>query len=114
MRIDDYSFGRIKIGGKTYVSDVIVYPDKVMPGWWRERGHEVGLGDLREVVKHKPDYLIIGTGAYGMVKVSKKVVKELEKLGIKVIVMPTKDACRKFNELVEANKKVVAALHLTC
>jgi len=33
MHISDYRFGRIVIDGKTYTSDVIVYPDRVDPSW---------------------------------------------------------------------------------
>lgn len=34
MIVDDYSFGRIKVGGKEYTSDVIIYPDRVDSSWW--------------------------------------------------------------------------------
>lgn len=33
MKIDHYSFGKIIINGKTYPSDVIIYPDSVDSSW---------------------------------------------------------------------------------
>lgn len=47
-------------------------------------------------------------------KVPKEIIKELEKIRIKVIVENTKEAVKIFNEYVEKNKKVVCAVHLTC
>ncbi len=35
MRIDHYVFGKMVVDGKTYTSDLIVYPDRVDPSWWR-------------------------------------------------------------------------------
>lgn len=58
--------------------------------------------------------LIVGTGYSGVMRVSQKLIKEIEKIGIKVIVRPTKEAISLFNEYVRKNKKVVCALHLTC
>ena len=35
-QIESYSFGEVVIDGKRYRSDVIVFPDRVKPNWWRE------------------------------------------------------------------------------
>ena len=112
--IEDYSFGKIKIGGEIYTSDVIVYPDKVKGEWWRKEGHSLCIDDVREILVYKPEILIVGTGAYGVMKVPDQVKKEIEEMRIKVIVTETKEACKLFNDYVKAGKKVVAALHLTC
>ena len=37
--IESYNFGKIKIKGKTYTYDLILYPDKVDDHWWRIAGH---------------------------------------------------------------------------
>lgn len=44
MHIENYNFGEIKIDGKTYTSDVIIYKDKVEDSWWRKEGHNFSLG----------------------------------------------------------------------
>ncbi len=112
--IERYSFGSITIRGKTYTSDVIVYPDHVKSGWWRKEGHSLCERDLEEVLKWRPNTIIIGTGAYGCMKVPEEVKNSLRLKGIKLIIRRTDDACKIFNKLVKSNKKVVAALHLTC
>ena len=111
--IDSYYFGKIKIDGKTYISDVILYPDKVREGWYRKQGHLLQKEDLKDVIEYKPETLIVGTGRFGLMKISDEVKKFVESKNIELITEKTKDACKTYNELKD-KKKVVAALHLTC
>lgn len=114
-RIKDYQFGRIQINEEDFRNDVIIFPDKVKDNWWREEGHNLHLKDLEEVITEEPEVLIIGTGAYGRVRVKDALKKELKRQGIKeVIVKETNKACQKFNQYIQSGKEVAAALHLTC
>ena len=112
--IERYGFGIVVISGKTYTSDVLVFPDRVKSGWWRKEGHKLFIEDLREVLDENPEFLVVGTGYYGLMKVSRDVEDFLAEHGIKLIVDSTREACKVFNELLRSGKKVVAALHLTC
>jgi len=114
MQIDHYSFGEIIINGKKYTSDLIIYPDKVMSNWWRKEGHKLHYEDIIDVIEYKPEILIIGTGAMGVMNVPRELIDKIEEIGIKVIVKRTNDACEEFNKLIREGRKVVAALHLTC
>jgi len=111
--IDSYSFGRMVIDGKTYTSDVILYPDKVDDSWWRKSGHLLQKEDLRDVIQYNPEILIVGTGAYGLMKILDETKQFLEAEGIELISEETKEAYKIYNELKE-RKKVVAAFHLIC
>ena len=111
--IDSYSFGQIVIGGKRYTNDVIIFPNRVKDNWWRKMGHRLSIEDLNEVIQEKPEILVVGTGYFGSMKVLTDVEEYLKGKEIKLITQPTKDACNTFN-LLKSNKKVVAALHLTC
>ncbi len=114
--IEGYDFGRIRIKGKTYYHDVIIYPEGVDPEWWRKEGHRLSHEDLPPILSRSPEVLIIGTGASGVMEVPEDVRKALERKGIEVIVLDTKKACEEYNRLVGSGtkKRVVAALHLTC
>ncbi len=114
MKIDSYSFGEMIIDGKSYDNDLIVYPDKIEPGWWREQGHSLSLHDLRSVLSYEPDYLIIGCGAQSQMHIPQETKVELEKKGIKVLFGPTKEMYKVFNRHIQEGKKAVAAFHLTC
>jgi len=111
--IESYSFGKIVIDGKTYTSDVILYPGKVDDSWWRKSGHLLQREDLKDVIKYNPEVLIVGTGAYGLMKVLDETKQFLKSEGIELIVEETKKACKIYNEL-KGKKKVSAVFHLTC
>lgn len=111
--ITSYGFGVIVIEGKQYTSDVIIYPDKIDDKWWRKKGHLLLPQDLEEVVKEKPEVVIIGTGNHGSMKVPSTTLGWIRSRGIDVKVKPTKSACQIYNQLYHS-QKTIAVLHLTC
>ncbi|MCX8094909.1 MAG: MTH938/NDUFAF3 family protein [Caldisericia bacterium] len=112
MIIDSYEFGEIIIEGKVYKSDLIIIEDKIIENWWREEGHLLKEADLFEVLKYKPEVLIIGTGANGLMRVSEDLIKKLKDEKIEYYILKTKEAVKKFNEI--DNKRKAGAFHLTC
>ncbi|MEW6571163.1 MAG: MTH938/NDUFAF3 family protein [Nitrospirota bacterium] len=113
MKIEHYSFGKIVIDGKTYKSDVIIYPEKVDASWWRKEGHRLQIVDLTDVIEAKPEVLIVGTGYSGVMAVPRETISHLESKGIKVLVAHTEKAVEMFNR-PSRERRVIAALHLTC
>ncbi len=114
MKIDNYSFGKLVLDGKIYESDIIIYQDKVDSSWWRREGHYLGIEDIKDVIKERPDVVIIGTGYYGAMTVPQETIDYLKKA--QVIVKKTPEAVQLFNDisLKGINKKIVAMFHLTC
>lgn len=119
--ISEYKFGKVVIDGVAYSRDVIIMSGKgvIVPNWWREEGHLLQLKDLNCLSSlnylNGLSYFLVGTGAYGLMKVQDKLIKELEAKGIKVLVEPTERICRLYNELIQkGEEKVIALLHLTC
>ncbi len=113
MKIDSYSFGRIVIDGRTYTSDVILYPGRVDASWWRKEGHLLQFEDVAEAVQAKPGVLVIGTGYAGVMRVPRETVERIERLGIEVRAERTSKAVGIFNDL-QGSRTVIAALHITC
>lgn len=111
--IDSYSFGRMKIKGKTYTADLIICPDRIIPNWWRKSGHQLSLEDIEEILEVQPETIVVGTGAMGVLKIQEEVVLFLKNQGINLIVENTKKAVQVYNELAQKGK-VVGAFHLTC
>ena len=112
-RIDAYRFGRIVVGGATYREDVVILSGEVLPGWRREEGHTLQVGDLQPVLEAKPEVLIVGQGVYARMPVPERTRSALEAAGIELVVLRTKAACDTYNELRE-RRSVAAALHLSC
>lgn len=111
--IDSYNFGKIVIDGQAHSKDVILLPDRVIPNWWRIEGHKLSMSDLGDVMAAKPQGLIIGQGAFSRMQVPHQIESELRIRGIELIVLPTSEACQKYNQL-SRDGKFAAALHLTC
>lgn len=111
--IDSYAFGHIVIDGRSYNSDVIVLPDRVIDGWWREDGHSVEVAELDEALRAKPEVLIIGTGCYGVMAVPEATAAYVRARGIELIILDTAAAVAQF-KLICGARRTAAALHLTC
>ncbi|WP_457549177.1 Mth938-like domain-containing protein [Archaeoglobus sp.] len=113
MKVERYDFGLIKLDGQEFKHDVIVYGDFVKK-WWREEGHRVQVEDVEDILKLRPEIVVIGTGYYGVVKVDRDVIEKLKNEGIDVICEESREAVETYNRLLEEGKKVALAIHLTC
>ncbi len=115
MRIEDFSFGTIRIEGHTYERDVIIdrgevrarnkKPSKRFRG---EYGHTPL--SLEEKIPWKCKRLVIGTGG-GALPVMDEVKKEAKRRKITLVMLPTAEAIK---ELESKPKDTNAILHLTC
>lgn len=111
--IDSYTFTQIVIDGQTYEKDVLILPDRIISRWWRQEGHLLQTVDLEPVLASQLTHLIVGTGAYGKMKISAQVEEALQSAGIELIVLPTTEAWQKYNELRDTGQ-VAGAFHITC
>ena len=69
--------------------------------------------EIAEVMTKKPEVLVVGTGASGMMKILPEVERAAQAQGIKFIAKLTKDSCDIYNRLCQS-QRLIAALHLTC
>jgi len=111
--INSYSFGNITIDNQKFTKDLIIYPDHINSNWRRKTGHLLTEADITEIIEYKPEILIIGIGASGLMKVDERVKEKLKALGIEVVIMKTAEAVMEYNRIYK-EKKIVCALHLTC
>lgn len=113
MHIETYQFGQITIDGRTYRQDVLILPDRVNDQWWRQQSHLLQLQDVEEVLAATPQVLVVGTGMYGRMQVDQELADYLAQKNIDLVILPTREACDRFNQLA-GSRKVAAAFHLTC
>jgi len=112
-KIESYRFGFIRIDGKTHTKDLIILPDRVVAGWWRQQGHTLRPDDLQDVFEGAPEVLVVGSGSFGHMQVPDHTRRQLKTAGIELIVERTGPACQTYNALRQT-RRVAAALHLTC
>jgi hypothetical protein len=114
ITIEQYSFGSITISGKRYSSDLMIINGEVYSDWWRKSGHSVDVDDVGDILDAKPDYLVIGSGSSGLMKVSTGLNKRCDDCGIEFVVEPTSVAVETFNRMLRKGQNVAGAFHLTC
>ncbi len=113
MEIKDCTFGRIKIDGREYTHDVIIYSHHVDSSWWRKEGHLLQVEDIGDILEARPQVLVVGMGQQGCMKIDKEVEDLLRAKSIELRASLTPEACQIHNRLSKT-QKVVTALHLTC
>jgi hypothetical protein len=117
MRIEDFSFGSIRIDGVTYAHDVVIERGKV-----RKRSKKPSK-ELRDAFGHTPlsskeeipwkcRRLVVGTGAHGALPVTDQLRREAERRKIKLVVVPTAQAIEVLQK--EDLDRTNAILHVTC
>ncbi|HET6949602.1 MAG TPA: MTH938/NDUFAF3 family protein [Acidimicrobiales bacterium] len=115
MRIEHYEFGRIRIDGREEHADLLLTPSRVVRGWWRREGHVLALEDLDPVLGEHPRRLVVGTGASGRMRPEPGLEQALRQRAVLMEAMPTAEAVRRINELLDLGEvDWTAALHLTC
>jgi hypothetical protein len=113
--IESFSFGAIVIDGERFKDDVIILRDTVRSPWWRRAGgHVFAVEDLAPVLDEAPECVVLGTGAFGMVRVPAETRQALEARGARVVVEKTPRAVAEYNHLRRLGRDVAACLHLTC
>ena len=112
--IKQFSFGKIIVNGVSYTSDIKIIQGKVIPEWWRKSGHRVDVDDIKDILKSKPDILVIGKGKPGLMKSSRSLREFLKDNEIELIEEKTSKAVQTFNRLLKEGKDVSAGLHVSC
>jgi hypothetical protein len=112
--IEQFSFGKIIVNGVSYTSDIKIIQGKVIPEWWRKSGHRVDVDDIKDILKSKPDILVIGKGKPGLMKSSRSLRAFLKDNEIELIEEKTSKAVQTFNRLLKEGKDVSAGFHVSC
>lgn len=112
--IESYSFGRMVIAGSTYTQDIIIFPDgSILSPWWRRQGHVLVKDDLVDLLAAKPQVIVCGTGAMGVMRPAAGLLEYLEANGIEFIAHRSSAAAETYNRM-SGKRKMGSCFHLTC
>ena len=112
--IESYNFGSMKVLGENHRNDLKIIDNQIVGNWWRREGHALYAEDIDDILYSSVEMLVVGTGAYGGMRVTQNAAKAIEGRGIKLVAVPTKEAVTIFNSLRAQGKTVAGAFHLTC
>jgi hypothetical protein len=119
-KIKATSFGSITVGKETFHHDVVIELD----GAVRKRrkklskqlfgtSHKVSLEEIQDVYEKGGKLLIVGTGQYDNVRLSKEAQAYLAEQGCEAILLSTPEALEKWNE-TEREGETIGLFHVTC
>ncbi|MBC8444591.1 MAG: hypothetical protein H8D77_00550 [Chloroflexi bacterium] len=111
-------FGMVKAGGKTVKHDILIGLD----GEVRKRkkrlskevygtSHTISLAEARAILEEGADTLIIGTGHFDRVRLSREAEEYLAKEHCAVEMLPTRKAAKHWNR---SKGNVIGVFHITC
>lgn len=112
--IEQYSFGNIVVNSVKYINDMKIVQGKVIPEWWRKRGHSVDVDDIQDILKSGPDIVVLGKGLPGLMKATRALREFLKEHNIELIEEKTTKAVETFNRLLKEGQNIAAGFHLTC
>jgi hypothetical protein len=113
IEINSTSFGSITINGRKYEHDVIITRGKIREARTQIR-HLISKKEFDILAKKKPEVIIIGNDQYSAMKIDEEVKNLAKERNVELMVLPTPQAIKKFNELTKAKRSVAAYLHVTC
>lgn len=109
--IQSYSDESVVIDNAIYRSNLVILPNRLLPGWRPDSFQDLESGDFEKLVELKPDLVILGTGKQQQFPLP-KLYQSLVIAGIGLEIMTTPAACRTYNILVSEGRMVAAALIL--
>jgi hypothetical protein len=105
----------MEIDGEVYRKDVIILPDgSIHHPWWRTSGHVLTLADIQIILAAAPAFLVVGTGATGMMKPEAGFKAANEAKGIQTTILPTDQAVHEFSRISAQSGSCAGCFHLTC
>ncbi len=130
LMFNETGFGYIVVNSKRYDHDIVVYPDgsvearlknlsskyKSMYGHTPLSKEEIEYY-LSRIDPGKLEYIVIALGQYGdlpLTPEAKKVLEDLSKHGVHVVMVKTPKALSILNRLYREGRKVLSIIHVTC
>lgn len=122
--IEECGWGRFVIAGREHSElagnrtgfgkDIRIVDGEVAP-WPERKGHRLTREMVAGVLEKEIEVLVIGCGCVGAIECGEEIKALIRAHGVRrLIVEPTPDACRLYNQLAKEGRKVALLAHATC
>jgi hypothetical protein len=119
--IEEFSWGKFTVLGQVHsdhgdgVGKDIRLIGTSVTEWKERKGHTLRPDMITGVFHQGIDVLVIGIGVDSAIQVSEETQKTVKEQGIgKLLLLPTPEACKKYNALLRKGQKVALLAHGTC
>ena len=117
-RIYKTKFGSITVAGDKYTHDIIIRLNGIIENRKKKlskevygTSHIISLAEAEYLYEEGANYIIIGTGQSGMVKLSDEAIEFFTLKECHPILYPTSEAILMWNK---ANNSTIGLFHITC
>lgn len=116
--IKDTTFGSITVNDNRYDHDIIIRRNgsiekrkKKLSKAIYGTSHTVSLDEMKFVYEENSEGIIIGTGQYGVLKLSAEADGFINSKGCELIILPTSEAMKEWNK---KQGRFIGLFHVTC
>jgi hypothetical protein len=117
-KIDKFSFGSALVGETKHIRDLILLPDGTIKrrsgGFWVIGSHCIKKEEVEQLFASGSETVIIGIGVLSRARLSDEAKNYAERQSAQMFVLPSRDAVRKWNQIVNEGKRAAALIHITC
>lgn len=117
-QVQEISWGQLVLDNGKSFKDAKLWPGGAREWNWDETGtrHRPGiqLADVQELLDRGCDVVVLSRGQQLVLETAPHVLAALRQAGIEVIHLESRDAVKRYNELVAAGRRVGALIHSTC
>jgi hypothetical protein len=117
-RIDKTKFGSITVAGEKYTHDIIIrlngkieHRKKKLSTEVYGTSHIISLAEAEYIYEEGADYIIIGTGQSGLVKLSDEAIEFFALKECRPFLLITSEAIHAWNK---AKGSTIGLFHITC
>ena len=117
-RIEDVDWGRMTVAGLGTGKDFKLWPGGGRAWDWRETGtrHVPGIqpADVEELLEHGATEIVLSRGMWRALQTCDETLELLDRKGVTVHRLETREAVRLYNERAQAGIAVGGLFHSTC
>jgi len=117
-KIDKFSFGSAIIDGTKHIRDLILLPDGTIKrrkgSFWVVGSHNIKRDEVEQLFASEAEAIVIGVGILSRARLSDEAREYAAKRSTEMLVLPSRDAVRKWNQMVDEGKRAAALIHITC
>jgi hypothetical protein len=118
LKIDKFSFGSAVIDGTKYIRDLVLLPDGIIKrrdgGFWVVGSHCINKDEVQQLFDSGAKTIVIGVGILSRARLSDAAKEYVEKQSAELVILPSRDAVQKWNQLTDEGKRAAALIHITC
>ena len=108
--IKNYENGCFYIADKVYKYNICILKNQISQ-WKTPNCSQLVIKDIEEIIQHRPEIIILGTGITSMIP-SKEIIKTCHSKNIGIEFMKTESACKTFNLLIAEERDIAAVFFI--